>query len=410
VPRASVIIPSYNRREFVQQAIDSVLGQTYTDYEIIVIDDGSTDGTGEALTQRYGDRLCYYWFENSGVSAARNRGIARAQGDYVAFLDSDDQWLPAKLERQVAYLDEHHEVGAVFCQGWWMDEQGKLDPGGEVIGADITPDDLTLEALLTRSTLVIPGSTLVVRRELLERVGIFDEALHFGEDWDLCIRLRAQAPIEQVPEPLCRVRVHLGNQCRLRPWEKVEPALKDHLRLLEKGAALVPAEEPYLSLRRSTEAREYAEAGLLAMAWGHFAQGGAWLGEAMRRDPSPWREASRLGTYLVYYVSEVQHRTGALRPAQWGQLVDAMVAALPPEYDASDRNSFHRWMIWYLFFRAAERNDYAMLRWGYPRLLLADREAALRRDVVSKWLESLVGEQGRALAKSVKRLVRGTAA
>ncbi len=113
MPTVSVIIPTYNRRAYVQEAIDSVLAQTYTDYEIIVIDDGSTDGTGEALRERYGDKIIYEWQENQGLSAARNRGIESSRGQYIALLDSDDLWMPEKLERQVACLSQHPEVAMV---------------------------------------------------------------------------------------------------------------------------------------------------------------------------------------------------------------------------------------------------------------------------------------------------------
>ena len=106
MPRVSVVIPTYNRREYVQEAIDSVLAQSYTDYELIVVDDGSNDSTGEALHSRYGDRLAYEWRPNAGVSAARNRGLELARGEFIAFLDSDDVWLPQKLQQQVAFLDE----------------------------------------------------------------------------------------------------------------------------------------------------------------------------------------------------------------------------------------------------------------------------------------------------------------
>ena len=251
----------------------------------------------------------------------------------------------------------------------------------------------------------------MARRDLSQQLGGFDEELQFGEDWDICIRLRAAAPIAQVPEPLCRIRVHLGNVCRLRPWENVEPTLRDHLRLLKKGAGLVPAREPYLTVHRQAEAREYAEAGLLAMAWGRYDVGGTWMGEAARRDPIAWREASRLGLYLVNYIVEVEQRSRALQPGQWGALMRATMDALPrDEYSHSTRRSFYRWMVSYLFFQAAEKNDYAMLRWGYPRLLCSDLRAAIGPDVLSKAVESLVGETGRGLARGLKRLVRGATA
>ena len=96
MPRVSAIITTYNRKDFVQEAVDSVLAQSYGDWELIVVDDGSIDGSGEAL-QRYGERLLYSYQENHGVSMARNRGLELAQGEFIAYLDSDDLWLPQKL-------------------------------------------------------------------------------------------------------------------------------------------------------------------------------------------------------------------------------------------------------------------------------------------------------------------------
>ena len=111
MPKVSVIIPTYNRSKYVTKAIDSVLAQTYRDFEIIVVDDGSTDNTKEVL-KPYTDRIKYLYQENTGVSAARNAGIRAAGGQWIAFLDSDDEWLPEKLSIQMDYLSRHNEIVA----------------------------------------------------------------------------------------------------------------------------------------------------------------------------------------------------------------------------------------------------------------------------------------------------------
>ncbi len=189
MPVVSVIIPTFNRREYVQEAIDSVLAQTYTDYEIIVIDDGSTDGTGEALRERYGNRVIYEWQENQGESVARNRGIALAQGEYIAFLDSDDLWLPEKLAKQVAYLEEHSEMGSVICQFLNMDAAGNHI--GAVSGVDMALADLTLDALLYSNTL-LARDQIVADAALLNQIGGFDRRIRFGEDRTWASALRGQ--------------------------------------------------------------------------------------------------------------------------------------------------------------------------------------------------------------------------
>jgi len=213
MPRVSVVIPTYNRCAYVQEAIDSVLAQTYTDYEIIVIDDGSTDGTGEALRRRYGDRIRYVWQENQGQAAARNHGIALACGDYVAFLDSDDTWLPDKLTSQVAYLDEHPEVGFVFSEAWKVDAAGRVIDGSRV-NACVCPEDLSLEAQLFENHILAP-STVVVRTEPLVRVGGFDPAIRNVEDYDLLTRLCQTTSVALIHEPLVCYRVHGENVTQL---------------------------------------------------------------------------------------------------------------------------------------------------------------------------------------------------
>jgi glycosyltransferase involved in cell wall biosynthesis len=110
-PKISVVIPSYNRAHYIEKTIDSVLEQKRDDIEIILVDDGSTDNTRELVQNKYGDQVRYVYQENQGIPGARNTGIKNAQGDYIAFLDSDDYWHPNKLEQQMALIAEHPEYG-----------------------------------------------------------------------------------------------------------------------------------------------------------------------------------------------------------------------------------------------------------------------------------------------------------
>jgi len=125
VPVVSVIIPAYNHVRFVGQCIDSVLTQTYTDYEVVVVDDGSQDGTS-AILQGYGDRIVYIRQENAGTQAARNRAIRASTGEFIALLDSDDAWLPMKLQRQLAAFDARPDVGMIYALAYAMDEAGNI--------------------------------------------------------------------------------------------------------------------------------------------------------------------------------------------------------------------------------------------------------------------------------------------
>jgi len=302
----SVIIPTYNRREYVQEAIDSVLAQTYPHYEIIVVDDGSTDGTGDVLKAKYGDRIRYVWQENQGESAARNRGIEMARGEYIAFLDSDDLWMPEKLEKQVAFLEAHPDVGAVICQALAIDAEGSQREGMPVLGGGLKLEDLSIERLLYKNSAVGPGTVLVSRRCLVQEIGGFDVSIRYGEDWDFVLRLRLQTGIGIVPEPLAKVRLHRSNQWRLPKKEDVERSLTDHLRLLERTfEACRSRVQDWDALRRRSLARQYAEAAFNGYARGLYARAQRWLAEAVSLDPQVWttaevlRRISSIGTELI---------------------------------------------------------------------------------------------------------------
>lgn len=123
--KVSVIIPTYNLARYINETVDSVLGQTYKNYEIIIVDDGSTDNTKEALSE-YGGKITYIFQENQGVSAARNKGIKEAKGEYIAFLDADDLWLKDKLELQIGLMNSNPEVAMIFTDGESFNEEGLI--------------------------------------------------------------------------------------------------------------------------------------------------------------------------------------------------------------------------------------------------------------------------------------------
>ena len=182
-PRVSVIIPVYQGDRFLTEAIESVLNQTYTNYEIIVVDDGSTDNSCGVL-QPYREKIRYIYQENQGVAAARNRGIQMAQGELIAFLDQDDFWLPDKLTLQVACFDAQPEIGIVHC-GWRrVDQEGK--PLGNVEPWYKAPN-LTLEEWVQWKPILL--SAMMFRREWLQRVSGLDTRFQQVCDLDLALRL-----------------------------------------------------------------------------------------------------------------------------------------------------------------------------------------------------------------------------
>jgi len=266
MPKVTVIIPTYNRREYVQEAIDSVLTQTYTDFEVIVIDDGSVDGTGEALRTRYGDRIRYVWQENQGESMARNRAIEMTQGTYIAFLDSDDMWLPDKLARQVPVLECQPSAGMVFCQSWIIDASGQRI-GERPFGSNLKLSDLSFEEMSFGNRISGPSTTLI-RRTALDRIGGFDSQIHFGEDWDLWLRMELHYQFAFIPEPLVLIRRHRGAQCYYPSSKRNAQRLADHLTLLEKAFAARSGSIP-INLRHQALAHQYAQAFLAEVAVGN---------------------------------------------------------------------------------------------------------------------------------------------
>lgn len=234
----SAIIPTYNRRELVCRAIDSALEQTHLIDEIIVVDDGSSDGTGEALRVRYGDRIRYVRQANAGVSAARNHGLRLARGRYIALLDSDDEWLPEKTERQIALLQKHPDFGMVLCDVQCVDAAGATI---EIVRRRdvIREDGLALRWVLCSPALA-PASAML-RREVYEDVGGFDESLRTAEDIDFHLRVARRWPIGVIEAPLVRtLRGHDGLSADPHTYDDylrvVERAIEDARGLIEDAA------------------------------------------------------------------------------------------------------------------------------------------------------------------------------
>jgi len=205
-PRVSVVIPSYNRSGLLQAALDSVYAQTWKEFEVLVVDDGSTDDTEAMLRPYVAERgLRHLRQANRGPSAARNRGIEAARGQFVAFLDSDDLWLPIKLSVQMARMAAC--PAAVMCYSNLL----HFNPDNGAINVRyrrqaVRSGDLYL-ALIYKKLHCAPP-TLVVRKEIAERVGGFDEALRLSEDRDFNIRIARHGPILGIAEPLAVVRLH----------------------------------------------------------------------------------------------------------------------------------------------------------------------------------------------------------
>ena len=214
-PRVSIIIPTYNRANFLGEALSSALGQDYQDLEVIVIDDGSTDETKKVLATFKDQRLICVHQENAGRSPTRNRAIAMARGEYITFLDSDDYYLPSKVGTQVAFLDANPQFGMAYMSGFCVDDDRcAID---FTYRASLTGRLYPQVAFFRPHTITLPN--VMVRREILEQVGGFDEAMQRFEDTDLWRRISKMTPIAGIDEIGSHIRTHVGNRI-----DSVDPA------------------------------------------------------------------------------------------------------------------------------------------------------------------------------------------
>ncbi len=208
-PAVSVLIPSYNHARFLPATLKSVFDQTFTNYEIVVVDDGSTDGSVELLGS-YGTRIRLFTQSNCGTYPTLNRCIAESRGCYLAILNSDDLWAPTKLEKQVALLEAQPQVGLVHTDGRFIDAEGQV-LAGNPLGFEWprTPSGNIIEALVRCNKII--ASSVLVRRECFERLGGFREDLFGSGDWEMWFRIALEYDIAFIDEPLTFYRVHGAN-------------------------------------------------------------------------------------------------------------------------------------------------------------------------------------------------------
>ena len=263
-----------------------MLAQTRPVEEIIVVDDGSTDGTGEALAAEFGDRILYVRQPNAGVSAARNRGLSIARGRYLALLDSDDEWLPEKTARQVEWLEAHPDYGMVLCDVERIDaERRRIDFLGR---RAILPRDGWVLAEVLANPALAPVSAMF-RREVHADVGGFDESLRTAEDLDFHLRIARRWQIGVVDEPLARaIRGHDG-------LSSLDQTYDDYTRVMERAVAGASEMVPQ-ALRDRALATTYLRNARGMLFAGRWRDAWTWGRKAWRRsaDPGMRREARGL--------------------------------------------------------------------------------------------------------------------
>ncbi|MBA3009998.1 MAG: glycosyltransferase [Desulfobacula sp.] len=233
----SAIIPAYNAQDYIKATIDSALNQTYPRLEIIVVDDGSTDDT-PAILAGYGEKIRVVCQPNSGRSAANNTGIAHAKGEWIAFLDSDDTWMPQKISRQIE-LCKNKAIS--HTDSYFLGDHIEND----LCRSSLSPlyHGSVLKELLVSNFIV--KSTVLVRRDVICKHGCFDERYDCVIDWPLWLKICAEQELGYVPEPLTHYRVHLGSVSM-----KSRQTLPSHLRVISEAFSSKGVGKNYPELRK----------------------------------------------------------------------------------------------------------------------------------------------------------------
>jgi glycosyltransferase involved in cell wall biosynthesis len=219
IPKVSIVIPAYNAMTYLPDTLTSVFQQTFSNFEVLLVDDGSTDSIQTWVTQTVHDpRVKLISQTNQGLSSARNTGITHSQSEYIAFLDADDLWHPTKLEQQVAWLDAHPDIGLIYNWTALIDSTG--NPTGRVLGNPIEGN--VFVEMLQRNIIDCPS--VLVRRQCFDQVGLFDCKLRSVEDWDMWIRIAAVYPFAVTPLPLVYYRQHPSNMSK--NWRVMEQSFQ----------------------------------------------------------------------------------------------------------------------------------------------------------------------------------------
>ncbi len=235
-PLISVIIPAYNAERTILETIASVQQQTFSNFELIVINDGSKDRTLELLHNIADERLKIFSYENGGLPVARNRGISHATGEFIAFLDADDLWTPDKLEAQLEALQQQKEAGVAYSWTYFMDNQGKtLSPGEHIFLEGNVYADLLV------NNFVASGSNPLIRKQAIESIGGFDSAFPHCADWEYWLRLAACWHFVVVTKHQILYRQSSGGMS-----SKIDGIEKQQIIMIEKVYRAVPQKLQYL--------------------------------------------------------------------------------------------------------------------------------------------------------------------
>lgn len=281
-PQVSVIIPTYNRSEFLRVAVSSALAQTLQDFEIIVVDDASEEDTGEVISQFEDKRIRLIRHErNQGVSVARNSGVVNSRGKYIAFLDDDDEWFPEKIQRQFDLLEQSPKNVGVLYTGSLAVESGS---GKTLYQLVPTQKGNLFEEMLLQDSLA-PTSTFFVRKDCFEKVGLFDVEFEHGEDFDMWLRIAKEFQFDYLKEPLIKFTVP----------DKKSSLSSSYEARIRGGEAQLKKYGAMFALDRRHYSRRYLDLGVLYCCNGNVRKGREAFLQAIKIDPLEPRPYFNLG-------------------------------------------------------------------------------------------------------------------
>ncbi|MDD5097241.1 MAG: glycosyltransferase [Candidatus Omnitrophica bacterium] len=239
-PKVSVIIPVFNGERFIKESLESAINQSYKNLEIIVVDDGSTDGTAKVIATMADNRIKYLHTQNRGVSTARNYGIKNSDGEYIALLDYDDLWLSGKIEEQVKQAEKYPDAGLFYCRFYIIDGQG-----GIIGESNAQSSKDILKDLLLIGNIIGPPSSTLIRKKTFDEIGVFDTELSTSADWDLWIRITYKSNAVLLPDYLLKYRMHGKNM-----HSNITAQENDSIKILNKFFSSLPKKNNYFYLKR----------------------------------------------------------------------------------------------------------------------------------------------------------------
>lgn len=387
-PTFSVIIDTYNQAQFIHKTISSVLEQTYQDFEIIVVDDGSTDDTGSVVKTFTDPRLKYIYQENAGQANTLNIGIKNSSGKYIAFLDGDDFFLPHRLEAHIQILEERPEIGLVASGYVYVDETGQITHENQAW--QDTPQ-LDLETWLFYCPTA--PSAVSVRRNWLEKVGGFDENLPCGIDYDLWIRLAYAGCRSAWAETLvCAYRRHSDNQTN-----NLTALNEGTFAVLDKFFAMPDMPDKLVSLKTQLYAYTYLTSACQEYAASQVEIARQHMERAIELDPTLLDNQGKkiFEMVLMWSLPHMTDNPITYIKTAFENLPEIAIKARERKSEAMKIVAMD------IFYEAYRKQDWPRLRGAFITAVLNRPALFLNRGILANVLESFVGGQLIAQAKRV---------